>query len=145
MKLIAENNKQKLEDIMQALREGEVFYNSDGIEIGSVESIELLDRKSSTGQDYVQVQFNVKSADGKNYNKRYSTDFTRDYMGQLGIKTAESVGKVVVFKPTGKFKSIGWWAFVELVEEENNKYPDIVPYRDDNIQNIKDRLEKLKL
>lgn len=145
MILVKENRKAELESIMEALKEKETFYNPDGIIIGYVDSIEILDRKTKDNQEYTQIQFNIKATDGKNYNKRYSTDFARKYLVQLGIKAAETVGMAVALKPTGKFKNIGWWAFITGEEIDDGLDYDIQPYQDDSTADIAERLKKLGL
>lgn len=141
MNLVKTSKKDDLENVLEELIENDVFYNPNGIGIGYVDSIQLLDRTTKDNQEYTQIQFNIKSADGKVYSKRYSTDFARKYLMQLGIKAAETVGLAVVFKPTGKFKNIGWWAFVT----ENEGAYDFQPYLEDGITDIAERLKKLGL
>ena len=146
MELVKFVNNSGLSDIYAQLASEDVFYNPDGIKIGFINGIEVLERKTREGQEYAQIQFNVKASDGKNFTKRYSTDFARKYLAQLEIKAAESVGCVVVFKPTGQYKNIGWWAFV--IGEDNDDGDmvyDIQSYQDDTISNVAEKLKKLGL
>lgn len=144
--LVKSNAKDMLDKTFGNLLENEVFYNPDGICAGYIENLEVLDRKNRDGQEYTQLQFNVKTADGKRYSKRYSTDFAHKYLVQLGVKAAETQGCMVVFKPTGKYKNIGWWAFVASTEEEGeDPVYEICPYQDDSTADIAERLKKLGL
>lgn len=146
MELIINKPGMKFEAIYDKLVNDDVFYNPDGIQIGFISGIEVLERKTREGQEYAQVQFNVKSSDGKNYSKRYSTDFARKYLMQLNVKAAETAGALVVFKPTGQYKNIGWWAFViGEADDEGDMIYDIQPYKDDTISNVAEKLKKLGL
>lgn len=146
MELVMNKTGVKLETIYDKLVDDDVFYNPDGIQIGFISSIEVLERKTREGQEYAQIQFNVKANDGKNYSKRYSTDFTRKYLMQVNAKAADTVGCVVVFKPTGQYKNIGWWAFViGEANDDGDMIYDIQPYQDDTISNVAEKLKKLGL
>ena len=141
MKLI-KVEQSKLKDTMKTLTDSEVFFNPNEIQLAKIELIEVLDKvNSQTKEKYEQVRVNVRTAENKSYNKVWSTDFTRKFFKQIGFKSKEMLGAVVAIKPTGKYKSIGYFAFV--MEDEDSGLT-VKQYVDEALD-FQSRLDKLDI
>lgn len=133
-----------LKDLWQEILSEEILRNADDLEIGVIESINILDKKTQDGNAFQQFEYTVQAKDGKRYKKRYSIDFIRKYLIQIGRKANDTIGAVVVFRPQPKFKSIGWFAFIDEIMEEDGRFHEIVSYIDYD-SDIADKLKKLGL
>lgn len=140
--------KKEMKPTLEEMKKDEVFFNPDGIEIGEITEINVLDRKTREGNAFQQVELVVRAEDGKTYKKRYSVDFYRKFGNQIGYKAIETIGASVVFKPQPKYKNIGWFAYVVQIEvnqdEDGNVVYDynVYQYIDDE-NDSKEKLEKL--
>lgn len=103
---------EELDKILDTLIKSGDIYNPDGVQIGRVTDIEVLTRKNSDGQEYQKIQIDVSSVKGNSFVKQYSVDFYRKFITQLGVKSKDLRNVAVIFKPTGKYKNIGFIAFV---------------------------------
>lgn len=131
----------QLKDVMKELVDEELFFNPEGIQLAKIELIEVLDKTNMTTKEkYEQIRVNVRTSENKSFNKVWSTDFTRKFFTQIGHKSSEMDGAVVAIKPTGRYKSIGYFAF--LMEDEDTGDYHIVQYQDESLD-FKSRLEKL--
>lgn len=130
----------ELKDTMKELIDEDIFFNPDGLQLAKIELIEVLDRQNATTKEkYEQIRVNVRTAENKSFNKVWSTDFTRKFFNQIGFKSKDMDGAVVVIKPTGRFKAIGYFAF--LMRDDDGK-PCAVQYQDESLD-FAARLEKL--
>ena len=140
--------KKEMKPTLEEMKKEEVFFNPDGIEIGEITEINVLERKTREGNSFQQVELVVRAEDGKTYKKRYSVDFYRKFGNQIGYKAIETIGATVVFKPQPKYKNIGWFAYVTQIEvnqdEDGNVVYDygVYQYIDDE-NDSKEKLEKL--
>lgn len=141
-------SKKEMKSTLEKMKKDDVFFNPDGIEIGEIAEINVLDRKTREGNAFQQVELVVRAEDGKTYKKRYSVDFYRKFGNQIGYKAIETIGATVVFKPQPKYKNIGWFAYVTQIphtQDENGNVSyeyDIYQYIDDE-NDSKEKLEKL--
>lgn len=144
-KLIYDTRKAELDQMLGALISDETVYNDEGMLIGNISAIKVLERKTREGQPYNQIEISVRSTEGKTYTKRWSVDFTRKFLQQVGVKAEEIEGAVVIFKQKDNFRNIGFFAFVVGISDEDGEVGlDIRRYIDDGI-NFKDALKKLGL
>lgn len=138
----------EMKPTLDEMKKNDVFFNPEGIEIGEISEINVLDRKTREGNAFQQVELVVRAQDGKMYKKRYSVDFYRKFGNQIGYKAIETIGASVVFKPQPKYKNIGWFAYIlqtPINQDENGKIIygyDIYQYIDDE-NDSKEKLEKL--
>ena len=141
-------SKKEMKPTLEKMKKDNIFFNPDGIEIGEIVEINILDRKTREGNAFQQVELIVRAEDGKIYKKRYSVDFYRKFGNQIGYKALETIGASVVFKPQPKYKNIGWFAYIaetihDRDEDGNAIYDyDIYQYIDDE-NDSKEKLEKL--
>lgn len=144
-KLIYDTRKAELDQMLGALISDETVYNDDGMLIGNISAIKVLERKTREGQPYNQIELCVRSTDGKTFTKRWSVDFTRKFLQQVGVKAEEIEGAVVIFKQKDNFRNIGFFAFVIAISDENGEVGlDIRRYIDEGTD-FKDALKKLGL
>lgn len=144
-KLIYDTRKAELDQMLGALISDETVYNDDGMLIGNISAIKVLERKTREGQPYNQIELSVRSTDGKTFTKRWSVDFTRKFLQQVGVKAEEIEGAVVIFKQKDNFRNIGFFAFVVGICDENGEVGlDIRRYIDEGTD-FKDALKKLGL
>lgn len=120
---------EELDEILDTLIDNGDIFNPDGIQIGRVVDVEVLNRKNRDGQEYQKIQIDVASVKGNSYVKQYSVDFYRKFLTQLGIKSKDLKNVTVVFKPTGKFKNIG---FISFAYYDDEKTPHIYSYIDES-------------
>ena len=140
--------KKEMKATLEEMKKNDIFFNPDGIEIGEIAEINVLDRKTREGNAFQQVELVVRAEDGKTYKKRYSVDFYRKFGNQIGYKAIETMGATVVFKPQPKYKNIGWFAYVIRIEANKDEDGNVVydydvyQYIDDE-NDSKEKLEKL--
>ena len=104
--------------ILKELIDDEMIYNPDGVKCGRVVDILVLDKKNRDGQAYEQIQLVIEGDDNRRYTKNWSVDFTRKYFNQLGVKSADVIHAMCVFKVSqARFKNIGMFMFVKEIED----------------------------
>ncbi len=143
--LFTTKQNENLQPILDYLIKEDVFYTDPkSLEIGKIESIEVLDKTTRDKQNYSQIQLNVRANDGKKYVKQWSIDFTRKYLTQIGFKAKDIVNAVVVFKPDNRFKNIKAFMFVTWGNDATGSiYYEITPYVNEDDANVLARLDKL--
>lgn len=131
--------------ILDSMIKDEVFYSNPAtLEIGKIESIEVLDKETREKQKYSQIQINVRSAEGKRYTKQWSVEFTRKYLNQIGYKAKDIINAVVIFKPDTRFKNIKAFMFLtNLVDDTEEPQYALAPFINEEDANVLARLEKL--
>lgn len=148
--LIYDSRKEALVSIYTELVNEEVVRDSEDMFIGNIDDILVLDRETKEGQKFNILELQCRAADGKRFIKRWSVDFARKYLAQLGHKAEEIMGSVVVFKQKDKFRNIGFLGFVtKYIDapdgEHESEYYNVFRYRDEESTASIEKLKKLGL